>query len=89
MHESSLMRDLLHKIEAIARKERVMAVTSVRIRLGALSNMSPEHFREHFDAVKHGSIAEHAELEFVVLDDVHDPAAQDIVIESVDVEDAT
>lgn len=87
MHESSLMHGLMRRIEEIAHTEQATRVTSVRIRLGALSNISPEHFREHFDEVKAGSVAEHADLEFVVLDDINDPAAQDIVVESLEVEE--
>ncbi len=86
MHEMSLMRDLMKKIEALADRERALAVTSIRIRLGALSHFSPEHFREHFAQVAPGTRAEGAALEISTSDDIHDPNAQGVLIESLEVE---
>ncbi len=89
MHESSLMRGLLRTIEELAAREGASAVTAIRLRLGALSHFSPEHFREHFDRVAPGSCAEGATLEITTSDDIDDPHAQDVLIESVEVEVGT
>ncbi len=87
MHESSLMRGLMAQIENIARAEGAQRVTKVRVWCGALSHMSAEHFAEHFEQVAGGSVAENAQLDVTVSDDLSDRRAQDIVLESIDVED--
>jgi len=86
MHEQSLMRGLLRQVEALAEHEGARRVTSIRLRLGALSHFSPAHFREHFARVAPGTCAEDAELEISTSEDIHDPHAQDVLIESVEVE---
>ncbi len=86
MHEMSLMRDLMRQIERLADREGATAVTAIRLRLGALSHFSPEHFREHFDQVAPGTRAEGARLEISTSDDIHDPNAQGVLIESLEVE---
>lgn len=87
MHEASLMRALTRRIDEVAAAEGAERVTVVRVRLGALAHMSPEHFREHWDVAARGSIAQDAELEIEVSDDLDDPAAQDLTLLSLDVED--
>jgi hydrogenase nickel incorporation protein HypA/HybF len=86
MHEMSLMRGLIRQIETLADAEGARAVTAIRLRLGALSHFSPEHFREHFDQVAPGTRAEGATLEISTSDDIDDPDAQHVLIESVEVE---
>ena len=86
MHEFSLIADLLKKIEAIVHQQDATKVTGVKVRLGALSHISADHFREHFRNETRGSVAESAILEVKVVEDIHDPHAQDILLESVEVE---
>jgi hydrogenase nickel incorporation protein HypA/HybF len=85
MHEFSLLADLLRKIEALARSEHAARVSAVRVRIGALAHISPGHFREHFAAGTQGTVAEGARLEIDVSDDIDDPSAQDILLQSIDV----
>ena len=87
MHETHLIHDLMRKVEAIARDQNARKVVSVKLRLGALCHMSAEHFREHFDEESKGTIADGARLEVDVSTDEDDPQAQDIMLESVEVED--
>jgi len=87
MHEQSLMVDLMKKINAIATQQNVDQITRVKIRLGALSHISAGHFREHFVLAARGSCAEKAELDIEVLTDINDPQAQDIILDSVEVEE--
>jgi hydrogenase nickel incorporation protein HypA/HybF len=87
MHEQSLMVDLMTKINAIATQQNVDQITRVKIRLGALSHISADHFREHFVLAARGSCAEKAELDIEVLTDINDPQAQDIILDSVEVEE--
>ena len=86
MHEHVLMRDVMAKIEGVARADGASRVTRIRVRLGALSHFTPEHFREHFDDAARGTIAEGAEVDAVLLDDLADPDAGGVVLESVEVE---
>jgi hydrogenase nickel incorporation protein HypA/HybF len=86
MHEASLIVDLLRRIEAVAAAEHARRVTGVTIWLGALSHLSPEHFAEHFAQESPGTIAEGARLSITASDDPGHANAQDVLIESVEVE---
>lgn len=86
MHEQALMKDVMRKIEEVAMRGGVTRVTRVRVRLGALSHFTPEHFREHFVDSSRGTIADGAEVDAVLDDDIADARARDVVIESVEVE---
>jgi hydrogenase nickel incorporation protein HypA/HybF len=85
MHEHSLIANLLKQIEAIARENNAVKITGVKVKLGALSHMSPDHFREHFENETAGTLAEGAELEIEMMDDIYDPNAQDVLLDSIDV----
>lgn len=86
MHEKALMDDLMRTIQARARAEGAVRVTRIRVRLGALSHFTPEHFREHFEDAARGTLAEGAEVEADSSVDPTEPAAQGVVLESIDVE---
>jgi len=83
MHEAALLKDLVREIESVAERERASAVTCVRVRIGPMSHMTPDHFIEHFVDATRGTIAEgaHCEVEQI---DPKDPLAQSIVLESLD-----
>jgi hydrogenase nickel incorporation protein HypA/HybF len=83
MHEKALMDDLMAKILAVAAAEDGARVTRVTVWLGALSHFTPEHFREHFEDSSKGTLAEGAEVEATLDDDISDPRAQGVVLESV------
>lgn len=86
-HELSLMANLLLKIEDAARHDGPDSkVVGVQVRLGALANISADHFRGHFEDATRGTVAEDAVLTIVESTDPTDPRAQDITLESVDVE---
>ena len=87
MHELSLIIDLLRKIEAISREQGSRRVTGVKVRIGALAHISAEHFRDHFTRAARGTVAEGAWLETEMLTDMTDPHAQEILLDSVEVED--
>jgi hydrogenase nickel incorporation protein HypA/HybF len=86
MHERSLMRDLMSKVERIAAEQEARRVVGVRVWLGALSHMSPEHFREHFETASVGTLAEGAQVDCEPSDDLDHADAQDIRLVSIDVE---
>jgi hydrogenase nickel incorporation protein HypA/HybF len=83
VHERALMRDLMRRIEAEAQGARV---TGIRVRLGALSHFTVEHFREHFEDASRGTVAEGAEVQAELRTDPTEPGAQGVVLESIDVE---
>jgi len=69
----SLINDLVNKIKTVASEQETEKITSAKVRLGALSHISAEHFREHFEEGTKGTIAEGARLDIEVSDDVNDP----------------
>ena len=86
MHELSLIADLMNKIEAIAQEQNSLKIVSVAVKLGALSHISADHFREHFIHASCGTVAEGARLDMETLTDTNDPHAQEILLDSVEVE---
>ncbi len=80
------MDDLLRKIEATALAEGGTRVRRIRVRLGALSHFTPEHFREHFEHAAGATVAEGAEVEVELRTDATEPEAQGVVLESVELE---
>ena len=86
MHEMTLINGLLNKLESIAKEQKAKRIVSVKIKLGALSHISADHFRGHFEEGTSGSLAEGARLEIETSADINDPHAQQILLESVEVE---
>lgn len=87
MHETGIVRDVVRRAEAIALANGAHRVSLVRVRLGALTQISPDHFREHFIADAAGTLCAGAALEIATGHDPQDPQALDVVLESVDLED--
>ncbi len=87
MHEFSLIKDLIRKISTIAREQHASKVLSVTVKLGALSHISPEHFREHFIHASRGTITDCAQLNIEVQTDINDPQSQDVLIQNIEVVD--
>jgi hydrogenase nickel incorporation protein HypA/HybF len=86
VHERALLQDLMRKIEEVAVAEGATRVTHVAVRLGALSHFTPEHFLEHFADAARGTVADGAEVEAAVDDDIADAHARDVVLMSVEIE---
>ena len=86
MHETGLIRDLVRRLEAAAYEAGAARVTGATVWLGALSEMSPEHFLEHFVEEVHGTVAEGATLTLDVSNDIQHSAAQSVMLQSVDLE---
>ena len=86
MHEQALMRDVVSRIDEIARDEGATRVTRVRVRLGALSHVTPAHFCEHFEDAARGTLAEGAAVDAEVVGDARSARAHDVVLESVEIE---
>ncbi|MCS7006979.1 MAG: hydrogenase maturation nickel metallochaperone HypA, partial [Gaiellaceae bacterium] len=65
--------------------EGAEAVTRIRVRLGALSHFTPEHFRAHWEDASRGTLAEGAQVDARVDQELTGEAAQGVVLESVEV----
>lgn len=85
MHEQALIDALLRQIEGLAEAEGTSKVTGLRVWCGALSHFTPEHFREHFERAAAGTVAEGAEVEVELSDDVTHPDAVGLRLESIEV----
>jgi hydrogenase nickel incorporation protein HypA/HybF len=79
------MDDLVRKVLAVAEAERAASVTRIRVRLGALSHFTPEHFVEHWLDATRGTFAGGAEVDATLDEDLSGEAAQGVVLESVEV----
>lgn len=86
MHESALVADLIHRIEAVAREQGALRVVRVAVWLGAFSHLSAEHFTGHFRAAAAGTAAEGAALDIEVSADTGHPDAQHLVLQHLEVE---
>ena len=86
MHERALMTDLMREIDEVARDGGATRVTRVSVRLGALSHFTQEHFREHFVDASRGTLAEGATVDAMLANDLDDPRATGVVLESLEVE---
>jgi hydrogenase nickel incorporation protein HypA/HybF len=76
----------MREIEDVARADGATRVTRVSVRLGALSHFTQEHFREHFVDASRGTLAEGAAVDAVLENNLEDPRAAGVVLESLEVE---
>jgi hydrogenase nickel incorporation protein HypA/HybF len=81
MHEMSLLRGLIRQIETIAGSHGSRRVRVVRLKLGPLAHIEPDHLREHFLAAARGTVAEAARLDIETTEELHD-----LSLESIDIE---
>ncbi len=86
MHEQGLFNDMIHKVTQVVNLHHASRATRITIRLGALSNISADHFLEHFNEARAGSVAEEAEIEIHKMEDPSDRDALQMVLESIEVE---
>lgn len=87
MHEHSLISNLVKRIEELAKKENSDKVTGVDVIIGALANISADHFREHFEHETKNTVCDGAVLNIQRSDDIHDSHAQEILLKCIEVED--
>jgi len=85
MHEFSLFKDLMTKIESISQENEGKKIVRLNVTLGALSHLSPSHFQDHFDQLSKGTAAEGAILEIKEDKDQRAQHAQEVILESVEI----
>lgn len=86
MHETALVRNIVHQMVELARSNGARRITHAKLWLGALSHLSAEHFREHFALEARGTVAAGTLLDIEVSDNAHDPDAQHVRLESVELD---
>lgn len=86
MHETGMVRDLIRHIDEAAARHNARRVVAVQVWLGALSHLSAPHFRAHFQAESRGTPAEGARLTVTESTDPSDPRAQQLLLESLEME---
>ena len=84
MHEHTLIKSLLHKIDDIALQQTPKRIQHITITLGALSHISAEHFREHFEQAVANTPLQSVALTVECETDIHANTAQDIILKSID-----
>ncbi|MEO9364649.1 MULTISPECIES: hydrogenase/urease maturation nickel metallochaperone HypA [Candidatus Nitrosocaldus] len=88
MHELALIKDIITRLEAIAIENNARRIRSIRLRFGALTHTPAEIFKEQFRmmATAEGkSILDGTKIEIEVADEIDDDA-QDVILESVELE---
>lgn len=86
MHETGVVRDLIRRLEKAAQDAGAQRISRAHVWLGALSQFSAKHFREHFEDEARGTLAEGAQLDIEESSDTFHPSAQHLLITSVDLE---
>jgi hydrogenase nickel incorporation protein HypA/HybF len=87
VHELSLVSDLLRQATHVVLDCGADRAVRVGVRLGALSHLSEQHLRDHFDTATVGTVLEGAELVVEVSADPHDEHAQDLILTHVEIAD--
>lgn len=85
MHEMSLMQGLMRQLQKLAVDHDAERVTAVRVKVGALTHFSKEHFLEHFVHAARGTLAEGARVDVEILEDEYDPNAQNILLDEFEI----
>ena len=63
MHETHLIQPIIKGISEHARKEGAKSVSKVRLKVGALTGVKEDSFKETFIVLAKGTILENAQLE--------------------------
>ena len=85
MHEQATIKDLVARVVAIAEENDAKRVVRIKVKLGALSHFTPEHFVEHWVDAAAGTIAEGCKVESALSEDLTDPQAQGVVLEDIEI----
>lgn len=84
MHETAVMKDLMSSIKKLMGENLLVSVKSVKVRIGALSPFSAEHFREYFYEAAAGSPVEQARLIVEASDDIAAADAQAVILDEIE-----
>ena len=85
MHEQATIRDLVATVLHVAEENAATRVVRIKVRLGALSHFTPEHFLEHWQDATGGTLAEGSKVEAELSEDLTDPNAQGVILEDIEI----
>ena len=86
MHEMSLFNGLIEKLKSVSLENDSAKILKVEVEIGALANISKEHFREHFLDFTKGTVADGAELVVHSNQNIYDRYSQEIRLLRIEVE---
>jgi len=89
MHEEAMVADLVRHVKDVLAREGTDRAAAIRVRLGALAHCSEEGLRGRWALAVRDSPLAGARLEVEVSQDLHDPGAQAIRLESVVLDDGS
>lgn len=89
MHEEAILRDLVRKVDEVARAAGGRPVVRVRLRVGALAHLTGPQAETRWPDLARGTWGAGARIEVDAGTDVSDPDAQRVRLVSVDIEEAT
>jgi Zn finger protein HypA/HybF involved in hydrogenase expression len=87
MHEFHQAGLLVKKIEEVLADSPESRVREIRLRIGPLFELTPDHLRGHFEKCALGTRAEGADLVVSVSEDSIAPRGQEVLLESLTIED--
>ena len=67
MHELAMTESIIELVEAEARKHGSDRVNVIKLRIGQFTGVVKEALEFSFDAIKHGTLAERAELQIEIV----------------------
>jgi hydrogenase nickel incorporation protein HypA/HybF len=85
MHEQATIRDLVITVLKVAEENDAKRVVRIKVRLGALSHFTPEHFVEHWVDATGGTIAEGCRVEAELSEDMTDAQAHSVILEDIEI----
>jgi hydrogenase nickel incorporation protein HypA/HybF len=83
------MQDIVREVTRTAELNGASKVLSVRLRAGVMSPYGDDAIRAHFEHMAEGTVAEGAALVIEHDGDPRSPIAQSVVVETIEVEDAS
>lgn len=88
MHETGLVRRLVEAARSIAAAQGGGRILAVGVKVGALTGLSSDHLREHWDHEVGGTGLEGATLRVTCSEDPADADATGVVLEWVELRQA-
>ena len=89
MHEGTLIRELVNKVNEQAAANGAKRVVAVQVKVGDFSHVSANHLREHFEHEAAGTLCEGARLDTVTVGGLDNPLSLEIVLDSIEIEEAS
>jgi hydrogenase nickel incorporation protein HypA/HybF len=84
--DNSFIKEFIQRVELAARQQGAKRITAVNVKLGARCQINANYLTFHFLLASQGTLAEGAQLHIQAVPDPKDPHAQDLILESVEVE---